>query len=81
MDTQTYFANKHISKTAKILRLLLDKGTVTNVELNKICYRYSARVHELRKEGHMISTLFLGDGLYSYTYKGIKREKEYDEVA
>ena len=42
------------SQTAKILKLLKEKGSATNVELNKICYRFSARIHELRQEGYNI---------------------------
>lgn len=45
------------SQTAKILKLLKEKGNATNIELNKICYRYSARIADLRKEGHNIITV------------------------
>lgn len=42
------------SQTSKILKLLKEKGNATNIELNKICYRYGARIHELRQEGYNI---------------------------
>lgn len=45
------------SQRAKILDLLQQHGQVTSVELNAIAYRYSARIHELREDGHSIATL------------------------
>ena len=42
-----------ISQKTRILnRLRL--GVVTNIELNEICFRYAARISELKKEGHDI---------------------------
>jgi hypothetical protein len=38
----------------------------TNVELNKICFRYGGRIHELRNDGHKIITKKEGE-LYRYT--------------
>lgn len=43
-----------MSQTSKILKLLKEKGSVTNIELNRICFRYSARILELRKDGYAI---------------------------
>ena len=40
---------------------------VTNRELNKVGYRYGARLWELKKEGYCIRTESLGDGLYKFT--------------
>lgn len=43
-----------------ILACLRDAGTrgVTNVEFNRFpIFRYSARIHELRKQGHTIRTI------------------------
>lgn len=49
----------------------LQRGPVTNTALNNICFRYSARIHELRKalqpEGVDIVTRRLGGGLFSYS--------------
>lgn len=50
--------------------MLKSEGTVTNRDLNKICFRYGARIHELRKEGHKIVTSRVKEGLFSFTYKG-----------
>lgn len=59
------------SQTARILDRLKTKGRVTNAELNHIAFRYSARIAELRKEGHIIVTNRKGnDGLFEYIYKG-----------
>jgi len=35
----------------------LKSGRKTSMELNKICFRYSARINELRDAGHNIETL------------------------
>ena len=58
------------SQRAKILDLLKARGTVSNVELNKIAFRYSARLYELRQEGHRITTRPIRDGIVHYTYLG-----------
>lgn len=34
----------------------LRRGPATNLELNQIAFRYSARLHELRQAGHSIKT-------------------------
>ena len=38
----------------KIFTKLKQGGWVSNRALNKVCFRYSARIHELREEGHVI---------------------------
>lgn len=58
------------SQTARILRLLKEKGELTNRELNRICYRYAARIHELRNEGHNIVSVHEKDSLWRYILKG-----------
>ena len=79
-----------MSKQARILRLLKNKGGATNAELNKICYRYSARIYDLRKEGHIIVPVHIKDGLWEFIYKGHKddviqekgwRSKQLEEAA
>ena len=72
-------APKPVTQTGKILQLLKERGAVTNVELNKICFRFSARIMELRQEGHVIKSNHIGGSLWSYVYFG--EAKEYDEVA
>ena len=42
----------------------------TNVELLTVCFSYGSRIHELRREGHVIQTHALGGGLYEYRYLG-----------
>lgn len=52
----------------RILAALL-RGPATNRELNSIAFRYSARIAELRAEGHDIRTYRLpgrADGLRIY---------------
>lgn len=59
------------TQTARILRMLKDKGTVTNRELNRsVGFRYGARIFELRREGHLIVSSHVKDGLWQFTYKG-----------
>ena len=43
-----------MSQKDRILDLLRRREFVTNAELNEVAFRYSARIHELRAEGHDI---------------------------
>lgn len=65
------------SQAARILKLLKSKGQATNRELNRIAFRYSARVADLRREGHNIVSVREKDGLWRFVYKGHRD----DEVA
>lgn len=56
----------------RILDLLKAQGSATNRELNSICYRYAARIHELRKEGHDIQQDIISRGLRVFIYRGEK---------
>lgn len=80
ISREAFYKSQHISQTAKILRLLKEKGVIRNTDLNKICFRYSARIHELRREGHIIVSTPLGFGLWSYHYMGERKEREYSDV-
>ena len=46
---------RRLTAKEKVLRLLESKGSATNVELNAICFRFGARLYELRKEGFDIT--------------------------
>lgn len=68
-----------MTKMAKILKLLKTNKRVTNHELNKICFRYGGRIHDLRREGHIIKTNRLNnDGLFEYSYHGLSDEAKLD---
>lgn len=57
-----------MNQSEKILDLLEkagDKG-VTNYTLNKIAFRYGARIHELRKQGYLISSLRVSESLWKF---------------
>lgn len=54
------------SQTSRILALLRRKKFVTNIDLNKICYRYSARIYELRNDGWEIEREYQKPGVYRY---------------
>ena len=43
-----------MNQKQKILKLLSDGREHSNVELNDICFRYGARIFEIRKEGIVI---------------------------
>jgi Helix-turn-helix domain len=44
-------------------------GAATNVQLNRICFRYGARIFELRRAGWPIETIPMGKGLCKYSLK------------
>jgi len=57
----------------QILALLIARGPqgVTNLELNRdVCFRYGARIYELRQQGHRIETVRFGEGLFRFVYRG-----------
>lgn len=54
------------NQASRILRLLRSERTVTNKQLNRICFRYGARIFELRREGWNIQKESLGRGLFQY---------------
>ena len=58
------------SQCAQILAILQSRGDVTNRELNCICFRFSARIYELRRRGHHIKTIHVKAGLYRFVYDG-----------
>jgi hypothetical protein len=62
----------------QILKLLKTRPYVTNVDLNRICYRYSARIHELKKEGWNIKREYWKPGVHKYS---LAEPKEYGDVA
>lgn len=45
----------------------LEAGPTTNLELNDLCFRYGARIHELRRQGYDIRGEAVGDGVFIYT--------------
>lgn len=44
----------------------LRQGSATNIELNAICYRYGARLLELKREGHAWVKEPEGGGVWRY---------------
>lgn len=75
---QTVYAAHHAEITAEAHRLAsakdrilsrLRKGTVTNVELNAIAFRFGARILELRHAGYDIETERVDSSLYLYTLR------------
>lgn len=64
-------SGKRTSNHRDQILALLKQGSVTNFELADICIRYSARIHELRKQGHDIETRIIDGktGLTTYRIK------------
>jgi hypothetical protein len=61
------------SQTAQLLRQFKLKKVLTTRDLQRIGTGCSSRLHELRKEGHIIVQQYESQGLHSYHYKGQKR--------
>lgn len=57
------------SQTQRILERV-KAGDCSNVDLARIGTRYTERVRELRKEGHVILAIYEKPGLWRYVYKG-----------
>jgi hypothetical protein len=61
-------SQKRLSHARQRVLEALREGPRTNVELNKLCFRYGARIYELRHRfGHVITKDRNGPGLYTYT--------------
>lgn len=57
---------KKLSRTQQIINLMKRPQGAGNDELNKIAFRYSAIIHNLRKDGHHIDTIQIKRGYYKY---------------
>lgn len=55
-----------------ILEKFIDNEEMTNLELERIAFRYSARIHELRKLGHVFDKSYVRPGIWLYSYEGKK---------
>jgi hypothetical protein len=60
-------ARRTSAKERVLARLRL--GPATNIQLNELCYRYGARILELRRAGYDIETRPIEAGVYQYTLK------------
>jgi hypothetical protein len=60
------------AKRDRILEILKDRGPagVTNRELNEVCFRFGARIFELRMRGWDIETRPEKRGLYRFVLLG-----------
>lgn len=54
------------TQAERILALLEERDSVTNLELNRICFRYGARIHDLREDGHNITSKRLKQGVWEF---------------
>lgn len=58
-----------VNQATRVLKRL-KQGRATNIELNRICFRYSSRIFELRKEGHNIQRQYVRPGVFEYWITG-----------
>jgi hypothetical protein len=58
-----------MSQTQKLIDIFKRRGYrgIYNYELNSICFRYSARIKELRDAGFQIVTQYIKPGVFKYT--------------
>ena len=61
-----------MTRAKRILQMLqtAPDNTLTNAQLNSICYRYGARIHDLRSAGHNITSKCISKGLWQFTLEG-----------
>lgn len=70
------------TNTGRILAYLKLNGQATNQELTRIGgFRYSARILELRKEGHKIVRHHVRGGLWSYEYLGHPDDDHKEQIS
>ena len=55
----------------KILGLLRERGSagVGNRELNALCFRYGARLFEIRRDGYDVETICEGAGIFRFVLR------------
>lgn len=63
---------RRTSQRQRILTVLIKyrRGSVTNLDLQRITAKYTQRISELRQDGHDIQAVYHRPGLYYYWYKG-----------
>jgi hypothetical protein len=62
------YRDRSPAQRQQILELLEKRGAegASNAELNEICFRYGARIFELRKMGHKIRTVTETKGVFRF---------------
>ena len=60
------------SQSQRLLEAFKKRRVLTTRDLNRIGTGCSSRIHELRKEGHLIVAVYERPGMFSYHYKGQK---------
>lgn len=78
MTTETV---RRESNREKVLKVLQAHRHVTNIQLNEVCFRYGARILELRAQGYDIRTGPNRGGVVTYSYHGFKPLPLFQEIA
>jgi hypothetical protein len=60
------------SQTARLLAQFKKQGELNTADLQRIGTGCSSRIHELRKEGHIIVPTYEKPGMWRYVYLGQK---------
>lgn len=58
------------SQSQRILELLKNNQHIYTYDLQKIAYKYSSRLDDLKKDGHRWLAEYEKPGVFRYTYKG-----------
>lgn len=66
------------STTARMLEAFKLKGELTTNDLLRFGNGCSSRLHTLRKEGHIITAIYVKPGQYRYVYKGHRDDQADD---
>ena len=76
-------SDKKEGQRLKILKLLHERGSqgATNAELNKICFRFSGRIYELRQAGYDIKTQQESASIFRFVLKGKKPAEQLKLIA
>ena len=67
--------NRRRSHESLILEMFKNGETVSTTTLRRFSANHTARISELRHEGHVILRNYVGNGVYEYNYLGDRSEK------
>lgn len=69
---------KATSQTGRLLKALKKHKTLTNRQIITMIntFNHTARISDLRREGHVILAERVKEGLFRYTYLGLKEDVE-----
>jgi len=57
---------QRLNRQQRLVLKRLKRGPATNVELHKICFNYTARLHELKNKGYPFAKEKVSKGVFKY---------------